>query len=263
MKNDTLGTRIKAYEDDKRLVNCLPIYARVDGINFHRFCSDLRKPYDENLVSIMLELTDYLAKTFNVNCAYTQSDEISLAWLNDDINSEIYCGGKVQKFNSHLASKTSVKFNRLKEKYLPNKPDAFFDCRIFQLPNLTEATNTFLWRELDATRNSLQMAGRYYFSHKQLFEKNSAEINEMLFEKGVNWNNYENHFKRGTFFIKKRTLTKYNSEELQKLPPMHEARKNPDLLIERNIICKYDMPPLTKVTNRERVLFHGEEPNNG
>lgn len=258
-----LGDRMKLYESfetKRRLYPKLPCVARMDGICFHSFCRKLKRPYDERLSALMIELTLQLTKEFNVNCAYTQSDEISLGWNLEDFESEMFCNGKILKLNSHLAAKTSVKFNYLLPDFFPEKTKdkACFDARIITLPNVVEAANMFLWRELDAARNSVQMAGRAYFSHKQLYGKNGSQIQEMLFqEKQINWNDYPSAFKRGTFILRRKVMEK---PDLTKVPEKYRDKINPDLPIEKTEFVKYDMPPFSKVANRERVLFFGEEP---
>jgi tRNA(His) 5'-end guanylyltransferase len=73
---------------------------------------------------------------------------------------------------------------------------AYFDSRAFILPE-NEVCNYFLWRQQDCTRNSIQMVAQSMYSHKELHEKNSAELQEMTFQKGINWNDYEPYWKRG------------------------------------------------------------------
>lgn len=79
---------------------------------------------------------------------------------------------------------------------------AMFDSRCFNIPP-EEVTNYFYWRQDDATRNSIQMAGQAYFSHKELQKKTCNKIQDMLHEeKGINWNDYITDFKRGSCCIK-------------------------------------------------------------
>ena len=79
---------------------------------------------------------------------------------------------------------------------------AMFDSRCFNIPK-EEVTNYFYWRQLDATRNSIEMAGHANFSQKQLHKKSCNDIQEMLYEqKGINWNDYTVPEKRGTCCIK-------------------------------------------------------------
>lgn len=263
---DAMGTRMKFYESfetERRLMPLLPCIARMDGICFHSFCRKLKRPYDERLSALMIQLTIELAKEFNVNAAYTQSDEISLGWNIEDYESEMFCNGRILKLNSHLASKTSVKFNRLLPDFLPEKAkdEAYFDARIMNLPNTVEAANMFLWREFDATRNSIQMAGQAYFSHKQLHGKNGSMIQEMLFQKEkINWNDYPEYFRRGTYVLQRTKKDELTKEDLEKLPPKHHARTNPELVKERRVYEVVRMPLFSKIVNRERVLFYNEEP---
>lgn len=67
-----------------------------------------------------------------------------------------------------------------------------FDCRVWQVPSKEEAINNFMWRELDAKKNSISMSARTYYSHDELHGKTADEMQEMLWQKGVNWNNYPN-----------------------------------------------------------------------
>lgn len=84
-----------------------------------------------------------------------------------------------------------------------NDRGALFDARAFNVPK-EEVMNCLIWRQQDATRNSIQSAGQAQFSHKQLMGKSCNEIQDMLFtKKGINWNDYPTFCKRGTCCIKK------------------------------------------------------------
>lgn len=263
MNKDNLGDRMKtleALEAERYCMPRLPIMLRLDGKAFHSFTQGLKRPYDKTFSDSMIETTKQLVKETNAIVGYTQSDEISLV-LWDENHSELFFNGRIQKLCSVVASMCSVYFNQIKNQngVHPHKM-AFFDCRVWAVPSLEEATNTLLWRELDATRNSISMAAQAHYSHKQLQNKNSSEMQEMLFAKGINWNDYPSFFKRGTFIQRKKKFTKFNITELERLPPKHAARTNPNLEIERNVIEETDMPPFSKVTNRVGVIFYGEHP---
>ena len=76
------------------------------------------------------------------------------------------------------------------------KKGAMFDCRCFNIPK-EEVTNCFYWRQLDASRNSIQMVGQDNFSHRELQEKSSNDIQDMLMlKKGINWNDFPTYQKR-------------------------------------------------------------------
>lgn len=269
MKDD-FGDRMKEYEAieaNRRFIPLLPIYARIDGRCFSRFTSGMQRPYDMNVTRCMIETTKYLVEKTHALIGYTQSDEINLAWCQKDYHSEIFFDGKIQKLVSILASLATVKFNALcqfgsslgfsgelsarSQEQLP-----VFDCRVFQLPNIVEAANAFLWREKDATKNAISMAARAFYSHRQLHGKSSSEMQEMIFQKGQNFNDYPAFFKRGTF-VRRVLEEKYLSEsELALIPPKHR----PFGMVVRSKVIEIDMPIFTKVLNREGVIFRNEIP---
>jgi len=135
-----------------------------------------------------------------------------------------------------------------------------FDCRAFVVPNKTEAANQVLWRERDSTKNAISSAAYCKYSAVQLHKKSSNQKQEMLFQAGVNFNDYPAFFKRGVFVQRKKCIRKFTSDEIDKLPKQHEARSNPDLMIERQEIVAVEMPPFSKVTNRVEVIFDGADP---
>lgn len=266
LSKDALGDRMKFYEGQysrQVLMPRIPVIARIDGRAFHTFCKGLQRPYDERLSDLMIRTTEFLVEETEANCGYTQSDEINLVWQTESYKSEIFFGGRLLKMASILASIATAYFNRYLDTTIPEKKGtfAYFDARVFSVPLESEAANYFVWRELDATRNSVSMAAQSYFSHNSLHKKNSNEMQEMLFSKeGVNWNNYPTFFKRGTYVQKRRVSSPFTAEEIDKLPEKHEARNNPNLVIERQKVLKLNMPPITKVTNRVDVILRGEHP---
>jgi tRNA(His) 5'-end guanylyltransferase len=161
------GDRMKifeAQESDRRFLPLLPICARLDGKCFSKFTKDMDRPYDKKMSDLMIEVTKYLVEETNACMGYTQSDEISLVWYSDDIKSQIFMDGRIQKMTSILAAMASVRFNSLLPQYFPNKVDKepVLDCRVWSCPTLMEATNQLLWREQDAAKNSISMAARHY-----------------------------------------------------------------------------------------------------
>jgi tRNA(His) 5'-end guanylyltransferase len=103
------------------------------------------------------------------------------------------------------------------------------------------------------------MAAQSVFSHKELMNKNGSDKQEMLFQKGINWNDYPTFFKRGTYIQRKRVLTPFTSEEIEKLPVKHNARKDPNYVIERWIVDRVDLPPLSKIENKSDVIIFGKD----
>jgi tRNA(His) guanylyltransferase len=268
---DSLGDRIKTYErmgNVERLMPGLPVIVRLDGKSFHNYTRSLEKPFCRPLMRCMQECTYSLMQETGAVCGYTQSDEITLVLWQPDWKSQLYFDGKVAKINSVLASMCSVRFNYVSESlsdcFIRDKNHgrfAYFDCRCFNVPSLEEGVNVLVWREQDAVRNSIQMLGQHYFSHSKLQGKSCDEIQEMLFqEHQINWNDLEVEKKRGTYFLKKVKRTPVSEEELEKLPAKHAARNNPNLMVDRQVIERAELPILTKIVNRVEVIFQGREP---
>ena len=267
MKDD-FGQRMKQYEgleSDRRFMPLLPIMARLDGKSFHSFCRGLEKPFDKYFREIMTEVTKYLVKATGALVGYTQSDEISLVWYSDKYESQVFFDGRIAKMTSVLAAMASSKFNRLLPDYLPFKAHLMplFDCRVWQVPNQTEAANVFLWREMDAVRNSVALAAQSQFSHKELFGKSCEVMKDMLLTRGIDWGKYPDEFKRGVWIRKTRVTRPFTTTEINKLPPKHQARTNPDLQVERWEIQTLEMPLFQAVMNRGAVIFDGAKPKVG
>lgn len=270
MRNDDFGDRMKLLESaetGRRCMPLLPICARLDGKNFSNFTRGMERPYDKRLSDLMISTTEYLVRETNANMGYTQSDEISLTWLSTSYDSQVFFDGKIQKMTSVLASMCTAYFNwRLpgffsEGKQVWSQPTmAMFDCRVWNVPNIVEGANVFLWREKDATKNSITMAASHYYSHKELHLKDSKEKQELLWQKGVNWNDYPEFFKRGSFVRRTKRLRRFSEEEIVDLPPLHEARRNPALMIERTDYEVIQMPSFSKVVNRPQVIYEGADP---
>lgn len=262
---DDLGDRMKLYEGiecGRRFMPLLPVVARVDGRSFHSFTRGMDRPFDERFHATMIDTAIALAKETNACMVYTQSDEITLAWHSTKLESQIWFGGRVAKMTSQLAAQATLHFNRALDIRMPMYLDRLptFDARVWTVPNRTEGANVFVWREWDATKNSISMAASSLFSDSQLLGRNSADKQDMLVSAGVNWNNYPRHFKRGTYIQRKTVTRPFTAEELELLPPKHNARTNPGLLVERQEFRVLDLPVITTISNREEVIFEGAEP---
>ncbi len=261
---ENLGDRMKFYEQHTMvdLMPGLPVIARLDGKAFHSFTRGLDRPFDVSFNKLMTETTKYLVDETVARIGYTQSDEITLIWEANGPKSQIFMDGRVFKMQSILAAMASVFFNRKLNEYLPSKSGQMpiFDCRVWNVPSREEAVNVLIWREQDATRNSISMAAQSVHSHKQLHKKSSNEMQEMLFEKGINWNEYPSSFKRGVYVQRYPVERPFTTDEIEKLPQQHEARKNPDLVVLRHEVRISDMPVMTTVCNKNDVVFDGKEP---
>lgn len=267
MDKTDFGDRMKMYEGvetQRKLMPMLPICVRLDGNSFSKFTKGLKRPYDTRLSDMMIEVTKKLVDLTNATVGYTQSDEISLVIYSDNIKSQTFFNGKIHKLNSILASKASVWFNKLLVDAIPEKADAcpVFDCRVWNVPTKIEAANTILWREQDATKNSISMAASHYFSHKSLQNKNGKDMKDMLInDADVNWNKYPPFFKRGTFIQRYKELREWTAEEVAEIKARSpKATLNVGDSVVSSVINVVDMPPFDRVVNRVGVVFEGEEP---
>lgn len=199
---DSLGDRMKEYYEDRTRI-CLQrrtyTIIRIDGKAFHTYTKGLKRPFDDQLITDMDELSCYLCKNImGAKFAFTQSDEISILLTDfDTLDTQAWFDNNLQKMTSVSASLATARFNELR----PNKL-AFFDSRIFQIPTKTEVENYFIWRQQDATRNNVSSVAQSLYSPKELHGKNNSEQQEMIFQKGINWNDYDSKYKRGRFFCK-------------------------------------------------------------
>ena len=261
---DALGDRMKGYEareSERRFLPMLPVYARIDGRNFSAFTRDMERPFDKRMVECMVATTEALVEETHARIGYTQSDEISLVWQADRSDSSIFFDHRVAKMTSVLASFATAIFARevayhLGPTYTCRHPH--FDCRVFQLPTRAEAANAFLWREQDATKNAVSMAARAVYSHKALEHKSGPEMQEMLFAKGINFNDYPAFFKRGTFVRRETVLRDLTPEERNRIPEKHRPPEGQQ--VHRTHIVRLEMPRFGSVTNREAVIFDGAAP---
>jgi len=199
-----LAERMKLYEGvwhERRLIPRMPVIIRVDGKAFHTLTKQCKRPFDEDFAQIM----DLTAKALidEVQCsrfAYVQSDEISLLLIDyNKFDSCQWFDGNIQKIVSVSASVASVTFNAYGNQI--GLRTGYFDSRAFNITE-REVANYFIWRQQDATRNSIQMVAQSLYSHKQLLNKNTDEQQEMIFKKGTNWNDYSTYWRRGRIVVK-------------------------------------------------------------
>ena len=220
---DPLGMRMKSsYEDRTRYYLPRRTYTivRLDGCHFHTYTRGLNKPFDKGLsddidASIIAMLPEMQGAVF----AYTQSDEISVL-LTDFATpkTDAWFDGNLQKMCSVASSVMTAEFNqvRLERAFktaqgLPIdlnsanfiKHLAYFDARVFTIPDRIEVMNYFIWRNQDCSRNSVSMVAQSNFSHKELQGKNTPQMHEMLHQKGVNWaTDYSDGDKNGRLIVK-------------------------------------------------------------
>lgn len=239
--HDELGKRMKTFYEEipkTKLMRRVPVAIRIDGKAFHTFTKEFQKPFDEVLIKSMQDTMKYLCENIQ-GCVlgYTQSDEITLILVDyKKLTSSAWFDYEVQKVCSIAASMATIAFNKYfseninseycvfddelldgdfnpnyKNEYLidlytthikASYKGAMFDARCFNVPK-EEIANLIYWRQLDATRNSIQMVGQANFSHRELQNKSCNQIQDMLMtQKGINWDDIPSYQKRGSCCIK-------------------------------------------------------------
>lgn len=285
---DDLGTRMKTFYENipkTRLMRRVPVAIRLDGKAFHTFTRGFQKPFDFVLMDTMQQTMKYLCENIQ-GCVfgYTQSDEITLILVDyQKFTSDAWFDYEVQKLTSVSASMATMAFNKYfsenvveynlthdplvkrRENLLDNyisavEKGALFDARCFNIPK-EEVTNLIYWRQLEATRNSIQMVGQAHFSHDELQDKTCNMIQDMLMTKyGINWNDFTVPCKRGTACIKVATKV---TENIKREPqPFGEDRVTTTIIEERPIWVIDKNMPILKGEDRKYVddlIYIGEE----
>lgn len=282
--HDDLGVRMKTFYEQipkTKLMRRCPVAIRIDGKAFHTFTTGFHKPFDEVLIKSMQETMKYLCENIQ-GCVlgYTQSDEITLILVDyKKLTSSAFFDYEVQKICSIAASMATMAFNKAfvkevkkysfelsmgihtdEERRLLDIYDkaiskgAMFDARCFNIPK-EEVTNLCYWRQLDASRNSIQMVGQANFSHKELQHKSCNDIQDMLMtQKGINWNDLPTYQKRGSCCVRNKIVIE--SDDVIAIAQLRDTSKS-----ENEWVIDTDIP-IFKGEGREyidRLVFIGEE----
>lgn len=247
---DSLGDKLKAQEQveaARKADKNKPLMARLDGRAFHTFTRGLKRPYDIRMSDLMVMTMRYLVNETHAKLGYTQSDEITLYWTNDRPESTFMFDGKYQKLTSILAGMASAFFTKNLMEFIPEKAEQFgiFDARVWNVDNLDEVYENFLWRQDDCIKNSISMAAQAHFSFKKLHGVGSEDKKKLLAEAGFPWDKEPNFFKYGTFATRKSLIVQLDDDEYLKIPDAHRPVSK---LVVR-----------TKVTNLELGYIKGNK----
>lgn len=293
MDRSDLAERMKGYEKRNRyyLQRRMPVILRLDMRAGHSFTRGFERPFDEIFIKSMQETAKYLCENIqNCKLSYQQSDEITLLLVDyDKLNTDCFFDYRVDKLCSIAASMATMTFNKVFEKnveaesyvftdewlddenFNPNYRNkelrslwlvhkkavdkgAMFDARCFNIPK-EEVTNLIYWRQLDASRNSIQMVGQANFSHKELQNKSCNDIQDMLMiQKGINWNDLPTYQKRGSCCVRNKIVIQ--SDGVMVTAQLRDTSKS-----ENEWIIDTDIP-IFKGEGREyidRLVFVGED----
>lgn len=229
---------MKRYEESTnfKIIPRTPIIIRIDGKKFSNLTKRLsiEKPFSPVFADMMAKSAIAVASEIQ-GCVigYTQSDEITFIIRTDQSDETTpWFDNRIQKMVSVAASISTAAFNGLlgqnfgfdpAGKYPPR---AYFDCRIFPVPTMTEVVNNLIWRQRDCTKNSISSAAYFEIgkvagretARAMVHKLNQDERQELLFQKtGINWNNYAPEFKRGiAVFRKEKEVVTENGTAIRK-----------------------------------------------
>jgi tRNA(His) 5'-end guanylyltransferase len=207
---DEFGARMKRYELPTRQVLPPRTYTiiRVDGRAFHTYLRGADKPFDGTVIDAMDAAAVVLCQELSgARFAYTQSDEISVLLTDLEPQSQPWFGGVAQKMASVAASIATMAFNRYHPGFHGPDCSATFDGRVYTIPSRIEVANYFLWRQKDAIRNAISMAGQAAFSQAALQGVNTNLVQEMLWhKKNINFKTaYSDRERRGGAVVRETT----------------------------------------------------------
>ena len=229
----SIGDRMK-HQYEMRAQAHLPrrtyTVVRLDGKAFHTYTRGCEKPFDERLSEDMQVATVALCdEAQGAFVGYVQSDEASVILADFATEqTDAWFDGNVQKIVSVSASIFTAVFNdRRRESGL-----AFFDARVFTIPDPTEVQNYLIWRQQDCVRNSISGLAQAHFSPRELHGVNTKQMQEMLFtERGINWSEQGEVFKNGALVQRERTADGRS---------YWEGRAAPTFTVERPSIPTYE-----------------------
>lgn len=272
---DALGDRMKDFYEDRtryKLARRTNTIIRIDGKAFHTYTKGLKRPFDEGLMEDMNKTTEFLCQNIQgAKFGYVQSDEISILITDyDDMSTHSWFDGNLQKMASIAASLATAKFNQLRmarfcrnegiepkyreDSYISSSQIgdfklAMFDARVFQIPYQEEVINYFIWRQQDATRNSISSVAQAYFSSKELHGKKTSEMQDLLMlQKNINWNDFTPREKRGSLIRKvEKKFVRTNHIDDGKTYPI-----DPDQTYTRNV---WEADPETPIFSQDKVYL--------
>ena len=237
MRFDELDARLRVFETahDHCALPGLYLVARLDGRNFTRLTKeehDFERPFDVRFRDLMVGTVQHLMQCgFRVRYGYTESDEISLLL---DPGEDAF-GRKLRKYQSILAGEASAKFSLLLGSM------GTFDCRVAQLPRPLDVVDYFRWRAEDAFRNALNAHCYWQLRNegqtraaatKEVSGLSTAAKNELLFQRGINFNNLPAWQKRG--------LGLYWRNELRE--GFNPLKNEPTQVVRRGLHTDFELP---------------------
>lgn len=199
MSSDDLEDRMRDLEwfHSLRVLSGTWPVIRVDGRSFTRLCDrNFERPFDPKFHAYMARTAEALLTELHGLYAFVESDEISVLL---PVETQLF-GREVEKLVSISAAIASATFS------LQLGTAAQFDSRIWVGPSPTHVVDYFQWRQADATRCCLNGWCHWTLRKEgQTAQQATAALkgkgvdfkNQLLFERGINFNELPGWQKRG------------------------------------------------------------------
>lgn len=199
-----LADKIKSFEKAYSLVlpALQPYIVRLDGVSFKRFTTGMAKPFDPRFTRAMLLTARDLLENSCARTAFCQSDEITLVFGPETTQLNYMYGGRTPKIGSVLASMASARFNKHISLFTdstwydePAISDpkcitkvkeglAYFDARVFSVPDNLSAMESVHWRhKFDCRRNAVNSVGFHILGHLAMENMPMTQVVQELKEK--------------------------------------------------------------------------------
>ncbi|MGP4021929.1 tRNA(His) guanylyltransferase Thg1 family protein [Actinomadura sp. 3N407] len=199
MRTGDLETRMRSREwfHSVKLLPGAWTIVRVDGRSFSRYTeARFDKPFDARFSALMTGTAQALLTELGGRYAYTESDEISVVL---DPSFDMF-GREVEKLVSLSAGTATAAFT-----HAAGEP-AVFDARVWLGTGLDDVVDYLSWRQADAARCALN--GWCYWTlrkegrsarqtSRELDRASTSAKNEMLFARGINFNEVPAWQRRG------------------------------------------------------------------
>ncbi|WPT14432.1 Putative tRNA(His) guanylyltransferase [Picochlorum sp. SENEW3] len=203
---------VKLFEQDDALLQQCWIVVRLDGKGFTKFTEvhGFEKPHDERGLGLMNAAAVAVMKEFpDIRVAFGESDEYSFVFHKDAV---LY-GRRASKIISLITSCFSVSYVRMWSSFFPDTPlekNPLFDGRVVLYPNLESLRDYLSWRQAD-THINCQYNTCYWMLikegksreevQKMLRGTLTADKNEIMFQRGVNYNTLPAMFRKGSVVV--------------------------------------------------------------
>ncbi|KAI8322558.1 putative tRNA guanylyltransferase-like protein [Martensiomyces pterosporus] len=210
---------VRNFEHEDRLLPSTWLVVRIDGQGFTKFTArhGFTKPNDIRALNLMnCAAKAVMESMVEIVLSYGQSDEYSFVFSKD---AKAY-DRRASKLMTLLVSKFTSAYVFHWSEFFPQTPLQFppaFDSRVVVYPSQRILRDYLCWRQVDCHINNMYntcfwaLVNRGGMSQKEAEKRLcgtlSSDKNEILFsEFGVNYNNEEDIFKKGSVLIRGKEL---------------------------------------------------------